>query len=140
MAQKKQLIFAGVVLCLLAMAWGFYQYNKPRSGVEAAHTDTSITADSLYSHFAGNEQQANQLFSNKVVEVTGVVALVQPGQGSASVILSAHNDMGGGINCSLAAGQQADNLLVGQPVKIKGRCTGYLMDVNLVDAVFVKRK
>ncbi|GGH79536.1 hypothetical protein HNQ91_005070 [Filimonas zeae] len=140
MKRKKQLIIAGAVLCLLAAAWGFYLYNKPRSGVNALQADTSITADSLYSHFAGNEQQANQLFGNKVVEVSGVVALVQPGQQGASVILAAKNDMGGGINCSLASGQQADNLLVGQPVKIKGRCTGYLMDVNLVDAVFVNRK
>lgn len=140
MVRKKQLIFAGVLLCLAAMAWGFYLYNKPRSGVDAAKADASITADSLYSHFANNEQQANQIYGNKVVEVTGVVALVQPGKEGASIILSAHSDMGGGVNCSLASGQRADNLLVGQPVKIKGRCTGYLMDVNLVDAVFTGRQ
>lgn len=140
MTRKKKLILAGVFLCLAALAWGYYLYHKPRSGVVAVRTDSVVTADSLYGRFAANEQQADSLFSNKVVEVTGIVATVQPAASNAAVVLAANNDMGGGVNCSLAAGQIADDLLVGQRVSIKGRCTGFLMDVNLVDAVLISNK
>lgn len=140
MTRKTKLIFAGVFLCLATLAWGYYLYHKPRAGVVAMHTDSSMTADALYHQFIANEQQADKLFGNKVLEVTGVVALVESAAGGTSVVLAAKNDTGGGINCSLAQGQLADDLLVGQRVSVKGRCTGYLMDVNLVDAVLVSSK
>ncbi|BAV10374.1 tRNA_anti-like [Filimonas lacunae] len=137
MTRKKKLFFAGVFLCLAALAWGYYLYQKPRAGVTAEQSDSKLTADTLYSHYAVNEEKANQLYSNKVLEVTGVVAQVQNAAGAAAVLLAAKSEMGGGINCSLASDQKADDLKVGQKVCIKGRCTGYLMDVNLVDAVLV---
>lgn len=138
MTRKKKLFFAGGLLCLSAMAWGYFLYTKPRSGVASAHTDKSVTAAVLYQRYAADEHAAALQFDNKVVVVTGTVAAVQNATGSASVLLSATGEPGGGINCSLAAGEKAEDQLVGKQVCIKGRCTGYLMDVNLVDAILVK--
>ena len=46
---------------------------------------------------------------------------------------------GGGINCQLFAGTKVDpEPRSGDAVTVKGRCTGFLMDVNLADCVLFK--
>ena len=52
---------------------------------------------------------------------------------------SQHQQGGGGINCQLFAGVKPDpEPKSGDIVTVKGRCTGFLMDVNLVDCVVRK--
>lgn len=134
--KRKWFLMAGLLLILLAAGWFFYLYQKPRAdvaSVEAAHT---LTAEKLYDDFVTDEAAANQKYTDKIIEVKGIVSEVQAMDSSAMVLLAAGNETGG-INCSF---QRNNNALPqkGQMAIIKGRCTGFLMDVNLVDAVFVK--
>ena len=108
--------------------------SKPRTevaDVEAVHT---LTAEKLYHEFVSDEAAANKKYTDTILEVKGVVSEVQAMDGSAMVLLAAENETGG-INCSLQG-----NIVAlpqkGQLVTIKGKCTGFLIDVNLVDAVF----
>lgn len=135
--QKKNIFFVGIVLCLVgAASWGYYWYQKPRASLVNVKADYTIAANDLYDAFAQNEQQANQQYNGKVVAVTGVVKSVQTTDSTESIVLASGNDMGG-INCSLlkSAAEKVPLPVKGQTIHIKGRCTGFLMDVNLVDAV-----
>ncbi|MEJ0080514.1 MAG: hypothetical protein WDM78_06055 [Puia sp.] len=74
----------------------------------------------------------------KVIEVSGIVSSVNESAGYISVNLKAVTD--GGINCSVLKKDLSpdDKLKNGDSLTIKGKCTGYLMDVNLVDCVIKK--
>jgi hypothetical protein len=137
MKRKSILFFAGAFLCLVLMAWGYYLYEKPRQTAASARTEKTIAAKELYEAFSKNEKAADKLYSNKVLEVKGTVLQVQQTGGSFSVLLFAGNSEGSGVNCSIAAGQAGNIPVAGQSVKVKGICTGFLMDVNVVDATLV---
>ncbi|MEI6950206.1 hypothetical protein V9K67_23700 [Paraflavisolibacter sp. H34] len=135
--QKRTLLFAGIALCLLGAAIGLYWYNKPRAGVDRASADFTLTATELFRAYQQNEQQADARYAGKVLDVSGVVENVEATAEGSSLLLSSGDPMGG-VNCSLAKDSDKATLpQKGRPVRIKGRCTGFLMDVNLVDAVVV---
>ncbi len=137
MKRKTTFFFAGAILCLLLAVRGYYLYHKPRAGVAAASADAALTAASLYTAFLQNEQAATGKYLGKVIEVTGTVTeLDKDASGMRSVLLSAGN-VPGGVNCSLApaTGQSLPRLEKGATIRVKGRCSGFLMDVNLTDAV-----
>jgi hypothetical protein len=119
------------------MAWGYYLYEKPRRGAAGARAEKSIAAKELYEAFAQNEQVANKLYNNKVLEVKGTVLQVQKSGESVSVLLFGGNSEGSGVNCSVALEKTDKIPVAGQSVKVKGICTGFLMDVNLVDATLI---
>lgn len=134
---KKILIFAGVIVLIFA-AWGLYLYNKPHQSTKNEQPAETLTAAELYNQFAGNENAANQKFLNKIIEVRGKVSEAQKTDSTFSVLLDA--DAAGGVNCNLSVSDNKLNLIPkpGDWVVIKGRCVGYIMDVNLNDCVFAK--
>jgi|SRR5215218_7769037 len=130
--QKKALFFAGAVLCLLAAGWGYYQYQKPRAGTSGIRPDYEITAAQLYTEYSSNEAGADKKYNNKVLQVTGAVKEVQNTAQAVNILL-AGNAMGG-VNCSFEKSPERP-ITAGEQITVKGRCTGFLMDVSLVDAV-----
>lgn len=98
-------------------------------------TDVSIKASELFEEFQRNETTANNRFVDKIIEVKGTVLEIQHSGVRTSLQLDAGNGAGG-VNCSLA--DSSPNIQVppkGSLVIIKGKCSGFLMDVNLVDCV-----
>lgn len=134
--KRKWFLIAGLMLILLAAGWFYYLYQKPRADVTDAKATHTLTAEKLYTDFVADEAAADQKYTDKIIEVKGMVGEVQAMDTSAMVLLAAGNETGG-INCSFQHNEIALPQK-GQMVTIKGKCTGFLMDVNLVDAVFVK--
>lgn len=135
--QKKKILFAGIILCLLIVAaTAFYWYQKPRKSLTDIKPDYTISASDLYKAFQHDEKKANQQFLKKVIEVKGIVDNVQETDSTVSLLLSAGNEMGG-VNCSITKSKNNASPMPakGSAIKVKGRCVGFLMDVNLVDAV-----
>lgn len=133
MKQKKVILFAVAILCLIAGITGFYLYNKPRATAATEKTQITIAAKALFQAFATDEQHAEKKFGGKILEVTGTVADVQPTGSSFSVLLSGDSTGIGGINCAITD-STATKPAQGETITIKGRCTGFLMDVTLSDA------
>ncbi len=139
MTRRKLIILAGALLCLIAAGTGYYMYNKPRTSASESRTDKHITAKKLYEAFSSNEQQANNTYVNKVVEVKGTVTDIQKTGTSVSVLLAGEGSMGG-VNCSIVPGEEGTLPKIGESVLIKGLCTGLLMDVSIVDATIINNK
>lgn len=136
--RKKMKIFAGVVFCLaIVVAIGYYQYQKPRQSAAGATAAYTCTATDLYKQFDTNETTANTKYTGKVIAVSGSIQSVDQSGQTVSILLNAASS-NGGINCMLAANDKKQVLSQGENITIKGRCTGFLADVNLVDAVIVK--
>jgi DNA/RNA endonuclease YhcR with UshA esterase domain len=124
----------GVLIIVAAVGW--YMYNKPHEGVAGVPADVQLTAHDLYDDFQKDENLANKKYLNKVVEVTGKVSDVQNVNGSYIILLSSTSDMGG-VSCQLMKDEsnKAKSVKKTDSLTIKGKCSGYLMDVNLVDCV-----
>ena len=133
--KKKILFFIGILLLCLA-GWGYYIYNKPRTGVAGKQPDITITAADLYKQYSDNEAAANQKFLNKIISVTGAAEEINKSDSTYTILLKSDTDMGG-ISCSLFDNKTAI-VPKGKPVTVKGKCTGYLMDVALTDCVIEK--
>ena len=140
MTRKKTILFAGVLLCLAGTGTAYYLYNKPRTTAAEKSTDDSVTAKELYGTFVKDEPTASKLYVNKVLEVSGTVTQVEQSGKEVSVLLSAGSGETGGVNCSLAANTVDALPKNGDNVRVKGTCTGFLMDVSLVDATILTTK
>jgi hypothetical protein len=135
---RKKIFFGiGVVLLCLA-AWGIYSVYKPHRNVEGEEAAATMTATNLYNEFKNTESAADKKWVGKVIEVSGTISSVNEAGSYASVNLVATAD--GGINCSILKKDLSpdDKFNKGDSITIKGKCTGFLMDVNLVDCVVKK--
>ncbi len=134
--KRKWLFITGIIILLVIAGWMYYQYQKPRADVNTITATYFVLAEKIYQDFVTNEALANQKYVGKVLEITGAVSEAQVTDGAAMVLLAA-GDEAGGVNCSF----QKTTVIMpvkGQTITIKGRCTGFLMDVNLSEAVIVK--
>lgn len=136
---KKILLIIGILI-LAGGIFGFYLYNKPVADTSDIDASFSLSADELFRQFETNESEANSKYLGKIIEVNGTVREFSIGDsGELNMILASESEMFG-INCGLSKGQDAayKNYKVGDPIKIKGECSGISMDVVLTRCVIVK--
>lgn len=136
MQKRKKAFLAGIALCALAaIALGWYNFNKPHTNAASVKADVQVSADKLFTDYTTAETEADKIYLNKIVEVTGAVSNVAAAQHA--IMLAASN--GGSVNCVVmnddAALQKISNNNI---ITIKGKCAGFLIDVNLVDCVITK--
>lgn len=119
----------------LLIAMGLYLYYKPHASVAHATADVVIDAATLFREFQENEVNANKKYLDKIIEVKGAVSDIQQTPTTSSIQLHS-GDAGGGINCSLSNSEGHIQIpSKGTLITVKGKCAGFLMDVNLVDCV-----
>lgn len=137
--KKRKLFFSGIIVCILLIAiTAFYWYQKPRTSLNNIKPDYTLTAKQLYDAFEQDEKKANKQYIEKVIMVSGVINNVQVTDSTISLVLTG-GDLGG-INCSIKRNNSKEEAMPakGENIIVKGRCIGFLMDVNLVDAVIEK--
>lgn len=135
---KKKIFLALSIMIIAGVSYGIYLFNKPHQSVSKAEPDFQLPSTSIVSEYEKDENSANQKFNGKVVEVTGIVAeKTKDEQGKLNVTLQGEDIAGIGCVFEPAAQLKAATLAEGQEVKIKGICTGILMDVVMVDCVVV---
>ncbi len=136
---KKKIFLALVLTVLGAAAFGFYLFNKPHQSIASDKPDFQLKSAAIIGEFETDENSANKKFNGKVIEVTGVVSeKTKDAQGKLNVTLQGEDIAGIGCVFEPAAQAKAATLSEGQEVKIKGVCTGILMDVVMVDCVVVE--
>ncbi len=135
---KKKIFLSLVILVLAGAAYGFYLFNKPHQSVSGANPDFQLPSNEIISEFEKDEDSANKKFNGKVIEITGIVAeKTKDEKGKLNVTLQGEDIAGIGCVFEPAAQSKAAALAEGQQCKIKGVCTGILMDVVMVDCVVV---
>ncbi|GAB4414982.1 MAG: hypothetical protein OHK0039_23220 [Bacteroidia bacterium] len=135
----KNFLLLGIAAILVAAAVGYFMYNKPHADLAAAQPDFQLTTAELYSAFESDEAAANTQYLNKLIETKGIVKDKQTLPDGSIVLLLDADGMMGGISCSFLP-DQAEALAPvssGQPVKVRGLCAGFLMDVNLSRCIVV---
>jgi len=130
---KKKIFYAILIIVLGIGVYIFYRVSKPRQGLVNVSPAVTITANELYRQYQANEPAADSLFLDKVIEVTGTIADIEATDSTLSLELKGGES--GGVNCSIAGGTRTNSFKSGDAVTLKGRCSGFLMDVTLTDCV-----
>jgi hypothetical protein len=139
MSKKIRYILVFLVLALIAaVAVWKYTFKKSETSVASHKTDITVDAPMLLKAFETNEDSANLRYLDKIIQVSGVVATVSHDSLGYSVYLKEKDAMSG-IMCSFdEPALDTGRVKTGSTVKIKGMCTGYLMDVVLNKCLVVE--
>ncbi len=135
----KKIIFISIsVLILAAVGYAYYLYNKPHQSIADETPDFKLNAVTLVNDYDIDEKAANDKYLGKIIEVKGVISeKVKDENGKYNITLQAADLAGVGCEFDTKYQSEIKNLQEGQEVRIKGVCTGVLMDVVLVDCVLI---
>jgi len=133
----KKILVAVIIVAVLAAVAFIAVYNKPHQSVD--NVDTEVTAIQLIEAFDNNEVVANETYLDKVIEVKGKVRQVLKQQNSFVVLLGDDSSLMSGVSCTLDNKDDslAYGLKPGDELVIRGICTGYLLDVVLINCKIV---
>jgi SAM-dependent MidA family methyltransferase len=137
----KKLLFILLFLAVAGGAIGYYLWNKPHASVTNQKADFVLTAPELLEDFQKDENAANARYLGKIVQVSGTILELVPGTGLQMQVVLETGDMMSRISCVLKEDHKAfleRKLEKGDPVTIKGFCTGIAMDVVLDRCVIVE--
>ncbi|MFK5880438.1 MAG: hypothetical protein QM478_13190 [Flavobacteriaceae bacterium] len=132
-------IFIFLVLLATTSFFALKQINKEHVNVEKTTPNMIIAVAQILSDYQNNEAAANTKFTDKVIQLKGVISEISTHDGNATITLS-HPNFDTTVICSF---QPKENLSVlkykkGDKISLKGICTGYLLDVVLVNCVIIK--
>ena len=132
----KNLKKAGAILVVLVMAsagFGWYLYTKRPPDTRKQPADIVLPADSLLRAFQQNEADAGHNYVDKVILVTGKVTRVQTGTGGEATLFLDAGDPACSVICGFYKEEtsRVSKILPGTLVRVKGNCTGILLDVIL---------
>jgi hypothetical protein len=125
-----KIIWTVVLAGFIIGAFIFYRtWYKPHRNVNDEKA-LVVTAQTILEAYTTDEQKANSLYLDKAIAVQGDVSEVTKTPQGKTVISLKTSDPMAGIRCTM---KENATVAVGENVTIKGICTGYLMDVTLVD-------
>ncbi|MDI9364159.1 MAG: hypothetical protein QM541_04345 [Flavobacterium sp.] len=148
---KKKIILGGLVTAAFGLiAIWFFIFYLPSSDFyknykrdQAYKTAIKVTAKDLVKEFLANEQAAYQKYTGKnkatgkdiIVEVTGEIISDKLSEGYHVITLKS-DDAFSSVACTL---REYNGEIMNGTITIKGLCTGFLSDVNIIEAIIVKQ-
>ena len=136
---KRYILLSIAVILLLLVGIGYYMYNKPAVDIESAE-GKKVMATALYECFATDSMLAKKDFTQKIVQVSGVVTQVSSNQQKNTVVLLKTNTDGAYVNCTME--EPAQGISAGSNIEIKGICNGMGegdADLGIVGDVYLIR-
>lgn len=121
-------------------AIGAYLYFKPARNFREATPDMMVMANDIIHDYTTDEISGNAKYLNKVIEVEGVVSdIAVDEKGFTNINLAVENEMAM-VSCAMDPESKKgyEHITKGSVVKIKGQCSGMLMDIILVKSVLVQ--
>ena len=126
--KKYLLIIAS--LALIGGVVGYRMYNKPHVETSGSTADVVITPAELLAAYTSDEMKADSMYLDKILEVEGVIVSINEVENGGSISLDTGDAMSS-IICEFENKADVANVKVGDNVKVKGFCTGKLMDIVL---------
>lgn len=118
---KKKIIVAILLLCICAVAIGFYMYNKGPVDVKNSSA-LKTEAAALYEAYVTDSSAAQKKYSGKVLLVHGMVSKVADNQQGEMIVFIKTNDEGAFVNCTLQ--QKTGDINPNENIQVKGICSG----------------
>jgi hypothetical protein len=134
-------LFVVSFIALSGILAALYMFNLKHTDMAKAKPDFIISATALQKEFEDNETSASAKYTNKILEVSGTIASVKPADNNTlSISLVTGSDISS-IICTFPAITDPLKFKPGDEIKLRGECSGFLMDVLLNNcAVIVNKK
>lgn len=114
---------------LAALAVYIFVYNKPHTNYEKAKPDYKLKAEVLYNEFITDQASAEQKYNAKVIQITGILHMVETSDEMVFAIFAFGDGMFGpeGIRCQMLDNHVEQLKLIepGENITVKGFCSGY---------------
>jgi hypothetical protein len=125
-------------IALAGILAALYMYNLKHTDMAKAKPDFIITATLLQKEFEDNETAASAKYTNKIIEVTGIIASIKPAENNViNITLKTGSDFSSVI-CTFPAIANPSELMPGNKITLRGECSGFLMDVLLNNCAVIK--
>lgn len=137
---KKKILFFPVLFLLILISITFLQIFKPAKNLVKVKPDFIVTSNELFDDFSTNEELANSKYIGKIILIQGAIEEIIHNEGQTIIILQT-DDLFSGISCRLsdAENSKTEFLEQGQSIRIKGQCSGKLIDIILNNCVIVDK-
>ena len=129
----KRIIFILFLLVSAGLGYGWYLYNKQPVDIRERNAQLEITARELLRSFQQDEVVATRNYVDKVLIVSGNVSSIQFNSAGLPTVFLEGGDPFANVACSFY-GSESNNVKQIRPgtfIRVKGNCTGILMDVVL---------
>jgi hypothetical protein len=133
-----------IIICILVvvvLTFALKQLNKTHTDIRNSKPAMVLTAQNLINEFEEDEEAANIKYTEKVIQLDGIINDISITDGN-SVLTIKKNDSGSGIICQMLTEDNLNTIKLkkGQHVTVKGKCTGFLLDVMMVRCVILNEK
>ena len=114
-------------------------FNMPRRNVATEKAIYSLDAKQLISEFKKDETSANAKYLDKAISVTGEIKGIRT-LDNQSIVYSLEDVMEG-VSCTvdsadvLSFASRLKTIKTGSKATFKGRCSGMLMDIQIINSV-----
>ncbi len=138
---KRKLTIIGSSLLMIAIVVGIYgykEYHRQHKSIAGLDATFNVTSTTLVQDFEADENTANKKYLDKIVVVEGILVSVDMNDRTPGILLNSGSPVAM-VSCQLEKGyeQKMRQLKAGKTIKIKGICTGMLMDVILTRCTLI---
>ena len=140
---KQKILRTFLWIFLIAMVLGvsavYYVFNKPRRNLSKEVAVYTLDAKQLISEFKKDESVATKKFLDQAISVKGEIKSIRT-LDNQSMVFSLEDEMEG-VSCTVDSADVAKNsakltqLSKGSVGTFKGRCSGMLMDIQVINCV-----
>jgi hypothetical protein len=136
MRKMTKLIYAIAVVAITALGGYYYVfvYSKTHHRNVQSEKGIVIQADSLSAAYQADEKNANALYLNKAVEISGTIVSIDKNQEGKITLIIGRSDSFSNVSVTLISTEPLTQK-IGETITIKGVCTGALSDVIVTEGV-----
>jgi len=132
MSRRFIFILTGILLLIIIIFFVWQRlFRVSETSVASEEPSVEISGSELLNTFQINEDSANSLFLGKVILVSGQVNSIDEDSATFSVYLKGQDDLTGVMCIFNKPVDLTSSVKVGSEARIKGLCSGYLLDVIL---------
>jgi hypothetical protein len=137
---SRNVVYTGLAVVLVAVIAGLYFYNIGHKDLKNKTPDVVITTPELFKAYSADEEYANEIYMNKIVEVVGVLEKIEVNQDSSLNLILASGEPMGNVICTFENPEaiKESSLKAGDNITVKGICKGMLLDVLLNNCVLME--
>ena len=136
--QKKTIVTLLAIALLLVAAVLYYSFRKSPDSVKNSKADYNLSATQLVEEFSDDEGAANTKYLDKIIVTEGLVVGLEKVQNDKTII-SLEGNFIGNVSCSFANKELNNKQITkGNKISIKGKCSGFIMDVVLTKCSIVE--
>ena len=136
MRKMTKLIYAIAIVAITALGGYYYVfvYSKTHHRNVQSEKGIVIQADSLSAAYQADEKNANALYLNKAVEISGTIVSIDKNQEGKITLIIGRADSFSNVSVTLISTAPLTQK-IGETITIKGVCTGALSDVIVTEGV-----